>query len=127
MGTLSAAIHVGGARAALPESQWEAEVSDLSVPALVAVGLLIVGQAILYIVALVDLARRPADQVAGLNKWLWLAVILFVSTLGAILYLAIGRKPAAAAEGPTSAGPRAVRPEDVADALYGPDEGVGSA
>ena len=101
--------------------------SDLSVPALVALGLLIVGQAVLYIVALVDLARRPADQVAGSNKWLWLAVILFVSTLGAILYLAIGRRPTAAAEGPTSAGTRAVRPEDVADALYGPDEGVGSA
>ena len=100
--------------------------SDLSVPALIALGLLIVVEVALYLVALVDLARRPADQVVGSNKWLWLAVILFVSILGAILYLAIGRRPAAAAEGPTPAGPQAVRPEDVADALYGKPEDGGS-
>ena len=100
--------------------------SDLSVPALVGLGLVIVVEAVLYLVALVDLARRPSDQVVGSNKWLWLAVILFVSILGAILYLAIARRPAAAAEGPTTAGPRAVRPEDVADTLYGKPEDGGS-
>ena len=99
---------------------------DLSGPVLVALGVLIVAQVVLYAVALVDLARRPADQVVGANKWLWLVLILLVSTLGAILYLVVGRKPPAAAPDPTAAGPRSVRPENVADALYGPDEDTGS-
>jgi hypothetical protein len=102
-------------------------VEDLSGPVLVALGVLLVAQVILYVVALVDLARRPTDQVVGSNKWLWLALILLVSTLGAILYLVVGRKPPAAAQEPTSTGPRSVRPEDVADALYRPDEDSGSA
>ncbi len=100
--------------------------SDLSTPALVALGVLIIVQAVLYVVALVDLARRPVDGVVGSSKWVWLAVILLVSTLGPILYLVVGRSPTLADEGRTAPGPGSVRPEDVVDALYGQGEDVES-
>ena len=40
--------------------------------------------------ALVDLARR--ERVAGGAKWIWALVIIFVNTLGPLLYFAFGRK-----------------------------------
>ncbi len=100
--------------------------SDLPTPALVVLGALIIVQAALYGVALVDLARRPVDQVVGSNKWLWIAVILLVSTLGPILYLVAGRRPANAAGAPPAPGRGSARPEDVVDALYGPKEDTAS-
>ncbi len=45
----------------------------------------------LLIWALVDLARRPAAQVTGGNRLLWLLLCLLVQVLGPILYLAVGR------------------------------------
>jgi len=67
----------------------------------------------------VDLVRRPVDRVALGNKWVWVAIILLVNLLGAILYLAVGRKPAPVAEvpEPTRLAPRA---GSIADSLYGP-------
>ena len=48
--------------------------------------------------ALVDLARRPSDQVRG-RKGLW-ALGIFVQPVGPVLYLAWGRHaPARAVEG----------------------------
>ncbi len=41
--------------------------------------------------ALVDLARRPAAQVTGGNRLIWLLLCLLVQFVGPILYLAIGR------------------------------------
>ena len=75
-------------------------------------------QITLDIIALVDLYRRPADRVLIGNKWVWLAVILLVSFIGAILYLLAGRKPAEVAE---PAATRASSPNAtlVADSLYG--------
>jgi membrane protein YqaA with SNARE-associated domain len=67
-----------------------AEGLDVSTP--VAVLLLIVGivQVALQVYSLIDLARRPA--VAGGKKWVWLLVIALGNLLGAVIYLAIGRK-----------------------------------
>ena len=45
----------------------------------------------LEIFALVDLVRRNPRQVQGGNKWLWALVILFISLLGPIVYLTVGR------------------------------------
>ena len=45
----------------------------------------------LLIWALVDLARRPAAQVAGGNRLIWLLLCLLVQLVGPILYLAVGR------------------------------------
>lgn len=48
--------------------------------------------------AVVDLIRRPADQVRG-PKGLW-AVLAVVQPVGPIAYLACGRRRAGAAEAP---------------------------
>ena len=47
----------------------------------------------LKIAALVDLARRPAEQVRG-SKALWAAVVVLVNSVGAapVAYFAYGRR-----------------------------------
>ena len=59
---------------------------------LVAIGLLVAAELVLAAVALVDLYRRPAQQVVSGNKWIWLVLILILSLLGPALYLLVGRK-----------------------------------
>lgn len=73
-------------------------------------------QITLAVIALVDLVRRPAAQVT-LPKWLWAVIIIVVSTIGAILYLAIGRRTAPVAEVIVPANPTAAGA--VANELYG--------
>lgn len=51
---------------------------------------LIILQLILTLAALIDLIRR--DKVTGGNKLLWALVIIFISTLGPIVYFIFGRK-----------------------------------
>ena len=41
--------------------------------------------------ALIDLARRPADQVKG-PKWLWVVIILPFQMFGALAYLFLARR-----------------------------------
>lgn len=53
---------------------------------------LIILELILVIVALVDLVKRDASTLQGESKLLWGLIILFISTIGPILYLVIGRK-----------------------------------
>lgn len=50
---------------------------------------LIVVQAILMIVALIDLARIHATNGP---KWLWALIILFISLFGPVIYFIAGRK-----------------------------------
>lgn len=98
------------------------------IPAGVVVFIAIAGlvQLALDVVALVDLVRRPVDRVAMGNKWIWVAIILLVNMLGAILYLVVGRKPAPAAEVPLPSTPSTSRTENIADSLYGRrDDGAG--
>ena len=45
--------------------------------------------------ALIDLARRPAHQVAGGSRLVWLLLCLFVQLIGPLLYLVVGRVRAA--------------------------------
>jgi uncharacterized membrane protein YcfT len=87
-------------------------------------GVLIVVQLALDVWAFMDLYRRPVDQLTISNKWIWVVIILFVSTLGAILYLLVGRKPAPVAEVAPQR-PAADRGANAADALYGPPKGIG--
>ena len=74
--------------------------------------------------ALVDLVR--VDRVVGDRKWLWALAIIFLSNfaLGAILYLAIGRR--VPEEMDDAAAPREQggdRAAHAVDVLYGPTEG----
>jgi hypothetical protein len=87
-------------------------------PVLVALGALIVVQIVLDVFALVDLYRRPVERVVFGNKWVWVAIIVLINTVGAILYFAIGRKPAPATDARPAA-PAATRAANAADTLYG--------
>ena len=90
----------------------------LPVWGLVALGALVVVQVVLDVVAFIDLYKRPVEELTIANKWVWVAIILLVSTLGAIIYLLAGHRPAPVAEvaSPVAA---ASRGEAAADALYG--------
>jgi hypothetical protein len=92
---------------------------SLPVGVLIGLAVLIVLQVVLDVIALTDLVKRPAEQLVIRNKWIWAAIIVFVNTIGAILYLAVGRKRSVVAveTRPTAApGDRAA---DAADVLYG--------
>lgn len=93
--------------------------TQVSGVALVVVIVLLAVQLALDVIALVDLVRRPVERVTLGNKWVWVAIILLVNLIGAILYLAVGRKPAPVSEAPAP-GPLGPRAGSVADALYGP-------
>jgi hypothetical protein len=53
---------------------------------------LIVLQLVLLVVALYDLTR-PNRRVRGDSKVVWALIIIFVSTIGPILYFLAGREP----------------------------------
>jgi hypothetical protein len=94
--------------------------SAVPVWALVVLGLVLVLEITLDVIALVDLYRRPVDQVIFANKWIWLAIIVLVSTFGAIIYLAAARKPAVPHDEAAPSASTPFRTDSVADTLYGP-------
>jgi hypothetical protein len=53
---------------------------------------LIILQLILLIAALYDLTR-PGRRVRGDSKVVWALIVIFVSTIGPILYFLVGREP----------------------------------
>lgn len=69
------------------KQRWE----DLSEPARRGISLLAVVQIALFLYALVDLIRRPAEEVRGGRKVLWMPV-LFVNFIGPLAYIVVGRK-----------------------------------
>ena len=52
-----------------------------------------IGEGIFKIAALVDIARRPADQIRG-PKWVWAPTVLLVNSFGGapLAYFAFGRR-----------------------------------
>lgn len=92
------------------------DLSAIPVGVLIVLGIVLLLEIVLDVVALVDLYHRPVARVVLGNKWIWVAVIVLINLIGAILYFAIGRKPA-------TVGEQAARPvrssADIADALYG--------
>ena len=97
--------------------------SSVPVWGLVALGVLTVVQITLDVIALVDLYRRPVEQLVFANKWIWVAIVLLVNTFGAIIYLVAARKPVVLSEN-AAASSSPVRTDDVADTLYGPRDGT---
>ncbi|MBN1192087.1 MAG: PLDc_N domain-containing protein [Coriobacteriia bacterium] len=89
------------------------------------VGVLVVLQLSLQVYAFVRLLKTPEERLVLGKKWPWILIILFGEILGAIVFLAAGRKPASAndplasADGPAP-GERAAR---AADVLYGEQPG----
>lgn len=97
---------------------WLANRMHVSTTVAALVVVLIVAQLALQIWALVDLARR--DTVRSGPKWLWVLIIAFGNLVGAIAYLAVGRKVSAPPRdgGAAAAGSDSAR--RAVDALYGP-------
>src|ERR1035437_9183729 len=98
----------------------DAIVSAVPVWGLLALGVLIIVEIALDVIALVDLYRRPVDQVVFANKWIWLAIVLLVNTVGAIIYLLVARKPPVLTDDAAPPASTSVRTDNVADTLYGP-------
>jgi hypothetical protein len=53
---------------------------------------IVILQLILLIAALFDLTR-PGRRVRGDSKAMWALIVIFVSTIGPILYFLVGREP----------------------------------
>jgi ABC-2 type transport system ATP-binding protein len=72
--------------------------ADVTIPpgALVALVALGIAEVALAAFCIVDIVRRPA--VLGGRKWLWVALVVLFTIPGSIIYLAIGRETAPAAE-----------------------------
>ncbi|SDQ15860.1 PLD nuclease N-terminal domain-containing protein [Quadrisphaera sp. DSM 44207] len=72
---------------------------------------------VLVVYALLDCLRRPGDQVRGLPKALWLAVIVLLPVVGAVAWLLAGR---GRGRGPGGSRPpqRPVAPDDDPEFLW---------
>ncbi|WCL57383.1 PLD nuclease N-terminal domain-containing protein [Bacillus safensis] len=53
---------------------------------------LILLQAILMVIGLFDLLKRDPSRIRGEVKWIWALMIVFVASVGPIVYLIFGRK-----------------------------------
>jgi Phospholipase_D-nuclease N-terminal len=102
----------------------DASLSTLPVWGLVALAVLVIVQITLDVIALVDLYRRPVDQVIFANKWIWLAIILLVNLIGPIIYLLAAPKPPVLTDDAAPVKPKSVASDDIADLLYGPRDGT---
>lgn len=51
-------------------------------------------QALFAVIGLAVLARTPGDRLVFGRKWPWGLLIVFINTIGTILFLALGRRPA---------------------------------
>jgi hypothetical protein len=96
------------------------DIGGTSIPtwAVASAGLLLLVQLTLQIVAIVDIARRPAGRVRG-NKWLWVLVVIVLELLGPILYFGFGRLPAPAEDTGRAAVASDDAVERATDVLYG--------
>lgn len=96
------------------------ELTSLPVPVLAGLGVLVLVELGLMIVAILDWVKRPAERMRG-NRVAWLLVILLLNIIGPLVYLFAGRLADPANEsgvvGSQAAAGRA------ADMLYGPAAG----
>ena len=76
---------------------------------------LVLASLALTLYAFIDCAIRDETQIQKLPKWGWLLVILFISSLGSIAYLVIGRSRGP--KGPRGPKRRILPPDDDPDFL----------
>lgn len=69
-------------------SEQELDLLQRMIPLLIPLLIIQLG---LMIAAVIDLARRPEEQVKG-SKILWVLVIVLVNFIGPIIYFVVGRK-----------------------------------
>ncbi len=107
-------------------NELRSTIEGLGPGALAGLGVLIVIELTLLVAALISLIRRPPEGVRG-PKWIWALLIVFVSTIGPILYFALGRAPEQVDLVPEDVASPADRGESVADVLYGERPGDGQS
>lgn len=103
------------------------EILSLPTGMLVVLGILLVIELALLIVGVIAWAGTPEDRMPPPNRWLWLAIVLFLQILGPIAFLLLRRQhtrtTADASQPGTASGPRRSASE-TADLLYGrPEDG----
>jgi hypothetical protein len=76
---------------------------------------LVLASLALTLYAFIDCAMRDDSQINKLPKWGWLLLILFISSLGSIAYLVIGRSRGP--KGPRGPKRRILPPDDDPDFL----------
>ena len=95
--------------------------ADLPTGFLVAITVVTVAELALRVVALVVLVRTPRERLQLGARWPWVLMILLVNLVGAVAFLAAGRRPAPADE-PHPGGDPASRADDpvqvAVDLLY---------
>ncbi|UGT67566.1 PLDc N-terminal domain-containing protein [Nocardia gipuzkoensis] len=65
---------------------------------------------VLWVYCLIDVIMAPEAEIRQLPKGLWLVIVLFVPTIGAILWLVLGRPPSVPGRPGTSRYPEYDRP-----------------
>lgn len=100
-------------------------VNEIPSGMLVPLAIFVVIQIAVEVFALVKLFRTPDERLVFEKKWPWVLIIVFVNLVGAIVFLAAGRKPAPAADplSQQSAIPGGDRATRAADVLYGRKDG----
>jgi len=96
------------------------DLTNVPTPMLIA---LVVGgtvQLVCEVVALVVLARTPADRVTLGRRWPWALIIVLVNLIGAVVFLTVGRRPAPVTEPAPPVG-RDAAVQAVVEELY-PDQ-----
>lgn len=104
--------------------QTNIPLSDLPEWALPAIVVLGVVQLVVEVYALVVLFKTPVERLVFDKRWPWVLIILLVNLVGAIVFLAAGRKPAKAADplatpSSTQPAPPRKRADRAMDVLYG--------
>ena len=97
------------------------ELASLDTSVLILVAVVWLVQVALMLWALIDIVRRPSEEIRGAMKWPWVLVVLFLNLVGPIIYLAVGRIVPSV---PDSHGPALERDKTqrAVDALYGDDD-----
>ncbi len=96
---------------------------------LIAVGVIVLIQLALQVIALVQLVRTPAERVSiGGRKWAWALIIILGELIGPIAWFVAGRRPETISlpAQPSAEDPSRARASAV-DALYGAPRGSASA
>jgi Phospholipase_D-nuclease N-terminal len=96
-----------------------------SVATVALVAAILVAELALIVVCLVDLVRRPSAAVTFGTKIPWILIVLFISIIGPVVYLAAGRRDLPPSDEGLPRQGREGPPPDVAqrtvDVLYGPE------
>ncbi|MCZ4275338.1 PLD nuclease N-terminal domain-containing protein [Rhodococcoides yunnanense] len=96
------------------------DMSALPTPALTALAIALLLQITLAVISLVVLARTPRERLLFGKKWPWVLIIVLINFIGAILFFAIGRRPARVADTHIGA-PTAGSVSQTVQRLYGDD------